>query len=658
MIEINDLHKRYKMGDNIVHALRGVSLKIEAGEFVAIMGPSGSGKSTLMHILGLLDVPDEGSYKLYGEEVSVLDEVALAALRSRTVGFIFQQFNLLARTSAGENVALPQIYSGEEPNLIKARALLERVGLGTRFEHRPNELSGGQQQRVAIARALINDPRIIFADEPTGNLDSQSQEEIMGLLTELNNQGITIILVTHETEVAAHAKRIVRVRDGQIQEDKIITPHKPIDAVWNRVAPKVNVPKAGFGRLSQSAVRATRAYVNEALRALLANKLRTVLSMLGILIGVAAVIAMLALGAGAKLSIEKELASLGTNLLTLSTGSPQSGHVSLGAGMVSKLTLDDGLDIPKNIEHVKNIAPTVNGRAQVVFNDKNWNTRIIGSGPGYAPMRAAVPVIGRFYTDQEDQERARVAVIGMTVVRNLFGEANPLGEMVRINKVSFQVVGILPEKGAGPFFDQDDIVVVPVATAMRRLLGKSFLDSVDIEVDDSKNMTEVSDGIIDLMLKRHRLTEDQSDAFQVRNLADIQAALSATSRIMAVLLAVIASISLVVGGIGIMNIMLVSVTERIREIGLRKAVGARPKDILMQFLIEATVVSVSGGAFGIAIGWGISATMSWLAGWPTTVSLNSVLLASIFSAAIGIIFGLWPARKASRLHPIEALRHD
>jgi len=371
-----------------------------------------------------------------------------------------------------------------------------------------------------------------------------------------------------------------------------------------------------------------------------------------------AVIAMLALGSGAKASIEQQLSSLGTNLLTLTTGSPQSGHVSMGAGTSSKLTLEDALEIPRAVENVEAISPTVNGRAQIVFQDKNWNTRVVGVGSSYAAMRAAVPAIGRFFTSDEDVSRARVAVIGLTIVRNLFDGKNPIGEMIRVNKISFQVIGVLPEKGASPWMDQDDLIVIPVTTAMRRLLGKNFLDSVDIEVNETLNMPTVSDGIVGLMLKRHRLPVDMTDAFTVRNLADIQEALSATSRIMSLLLAIIASISLVVGGIGIMNIMLVSVTERVREIGLRKAVGARPRDIMMQFLIEATVISVAGGAVGIALGSGASAIMSSFAGWATSVSVESVVLAAVFSAIIGIVFGLWPARKAANLHPIEALRHD
>lgn len=656
MIEIRGLQKRYVMGDNVVHALRGVSLDIHPGEFVAIMGPSGSGKSTLMHILGLLDVPDEGSYKLLGMEVSRLDEAELASLRSKVVGFIFQQFNLLPRTSAAENVALPQIYGDNEPDLEKARGLLAAVGLGARSGHRPNELSGGQQQRVAIARALINDPKIIFADEPTGNLDSTSQNEIMHILKDLNERGITVILVTHEAEVAAYARRIIRVRDGLIQEDTGAP--APTGSSGQPALAAHRVPPQRSQFLPGGLLRSARTYVREAMRALTANKLRTALSMLGILIGVSAVIAMLALGSGAKASIEQQLSSLGTNLLTLTTGSPQSGHVSMGAGTSSKLTLEDALEIPHAVENVKAISPTVNGRAQIVFQDKNWNTRVVGVGSSYAAMRAAVPAIGRFFTSDEDVSRARVAVIGLTIVRNLFDGKNPIGEMIRVNKISFQVIGVLPEKGASPWMDQDDLIVIPVTTAMRRLLGKNFLDSVDIEVNETLNMPAVSDGIVGLMLKRHRLPVDMTDAFTVRNLADIQEALSATSRIMSLLLAIIASISLVVGGIGIMNIMLVSVTERVREIGLRKAVGARPRDIMMQFLIEATVISVAGGAVGIALGSGASAIMSSFAGWATSVSVESVVLAAVFSAIIGIVFGLWPARKAANLHPIEALRHD
>ncbi|PIQ83410.1 MAG: MacB family efflux pump subunit [Candidatus Omnitrophica bacterium CG11_big_fil_rev_8_21_14_0_20_63_9] len=650
MIELSGVHKTYQMGDIEVRALRGVSLTIEPGEFVAIMGPSGSGKSTLMHVLGLLDVPDGGSYRLAGREISRLSEDELAAVRSRTIGFVFQQFNLLPRTTAIENVAMPLLYSSNGSTPATADTLLRDVGLGERMTHRPNQLSGGQQQRVAIARALINHPQLIFADEPTGNLDSSSAQDIMVLLQTLNQRGITLVIVTHEPDVAAKAQRIIRMRDGVIQSDERVGGPFGVSA-----APAASVAEVPTGHLT---ARELRAHVRQAVRALMANRVRTILSMLGILIGVAAVVAMLALGSGARESIETQLASMGSNLLVVRPGSRQVRGVALEAGAVTRLTLEDAVQIGRTIPTVTQVAPTVSGRGQVGFGNKNWSTQVQGTTPEFAAIRAAMPVVGRFFTEEEERMRARVAVVGQTVVRELFGDANPLGESMTINRVPFQVIGVLPEKGATTWRDQDDVIVIPLSTAMRRLLGKDYVDSIDVEVSEASQLEATQDAIEALIIREHRLPPARQETFEVRNMAEIQAALSETSRTMSWLLASIAAISLLVGGIGIMNIMLVSVTERTREIGLRKAVGARRRDILAQFLIEAVVISLAGGMAGILLGWMITLGMAMLAGWATTLSFWSIALAVSFSAGVGIAFGFWPARKAAALNPIDALRYE
>ncbi len=656
MIEISNLQKTYQMGSIEVPALRGVSLTIEDGEFVAIMGPSGSGKSTLLHILGLLDVPDAGSYQLNQQEISGLQENELADLRGREVGFVFQQFNLLPRTSALENVELPLIYRAGPYDSSYPQELLEKVGLQDRIFHKPNELSGGQQQRVAIARALVNRPRLILADEPTGNLDSKSEEEILGLLQQLNQQGITVIMVTHESEVAALAKRIIRMRDGLIESDvkteKVSTPSIP------PLLPQKSESEPPRQILSGFEFREITQHFKQAFRALFANKIRSALSLLGILIGVAALIATMALGRGAKESIEARLSSLGTNLLTLRPGSARTGSISLEAGTVTRLTLEDAQEIQTDIPEVKRVAPTVNGRAQIVFGGNNWNTRVLGTTSDYAEMRASKPTYGRFFTEDEDRSRERVALLGPTVVREVFGELNPVGEMVLINRVSFQIIGILPEKGSSGFRDEDDVVVIPLQTAMKRLLGKDYVDTIDIEVRNPQDLLNVQEQVKELVLRRHRLPVTDDQSFQVRNMAELQEALSSTSRVLSRLLAAIAAISLLVGGIGIMNIMLVSVAERTREIGLRKALGARARDILGQFLIESIVVSLVGGMMGIVLGWGITVIMSHWGGWLANVTSSSILLAVLFSGGVGMVFGIWPARRASLLNPIEALRYE
>ena len=651
MIELKDIHKTYRMGDVDVHALNGVSLHIAAGEFVAIMGPSGSGKSTLMHVIGLLDTPNRGQYNLHGQHIDRLSEEALALLRSRSIGFVFQQFNLLPRTSARANVGLPLLYHPSHEAADWPEQLLAQVGLTNRAGHKPNQLSGGQQQRVAIARALVNHPLLILADEPTGNLDSASEKEIMGLFSALNAEGMTVVLVTHESEIAHYARRIIHMRDGKIERDETrassVLPRSAAKAPSQRQTPQ-----------ARSAFKMALAYTAQAAKALLANKVRSGLSMLGVLIGVAAVIAMLALGSGAKKSIEQQLASMGSNLLVLRPGSQRTMGVALEAGSVTRFTIDDAQAIATQVPGVRCAAPSVSGRGQAIYGNKNWNTSVQGVGTAFAPMRASVPRFGRFFTEAEVQSRARVAVLGVSVVRELFNDHNPMGELIKINKVSFQVIGVLPEKGASTWRDQDDVILIPISTAMYRLLGKTYVDSIDVEVADATLMAQVQAELENLVRRRHRLPSSDEDSFQIRNMAEIQSALNQTSRTMSLLLSGISAISLLIGGIGIMNILLVSVTERTREIGLRKALGAQRVDILFQFLVESLVISICGGTCGILLGWGASSTMAAMSGWTVLVSVSSVLLAFGFSATVGLVFGLWPALKASRLKPIEALRYE
>jgi macrolide transport system ATP-binding/permease protein len=656
MIELKDVNKTYLMGKVEVKALCGVSLKISSGEFVAIMGASGSGKSTLMHILGLLDRPDSGAYYLGDKDISKFTDEKLAILRNRIIGFVFQQFHLLPRMTALENAELPLIYAGKRHLRDKARQEIEKVGLKERMLHCPNEMSGGQQQRVAIARALVNDPIVIFADEPTGNLDTKSKEEIISILEKLNQEGKTIVVVTHEQEVAVHARRIIQMRDGRIISDeyfqKTTVDLKETSLRENFVDSILLKPHKLSGETK------FLDYLRQAGFAMLSHKLRSFLSILGILIGVAAVIAMLALGQGAKESIETQLASLGSNLLMIRPGSERSHGVALETGAVTRFTFQDVAVFAKLSDVVAKVCPSVTGRGQIVYANKNWNTQVEGSGADYAQMRAAVPTIGRFFTAQEVRMREKVAVLGMTVVKELFADSNPVGQNIKINLINFKVIGVLPEKGASSWHDQDDTLVIPITTAMYRVFGKQYIDSISVEVNSPDLLDEAQELISKTIIKQHRLSKDSEDSFQIRNMADIKNTLEATTKTMSLLLGSIAAISLLVGGIGIMNIMLVSVTERTREIGLRKAIGANNKDIMVQFLIEAILMSFIGGLSGVLLGWGIAMLINIFAGWTVKVSLVSVILATVFSLIVGVIFGLWPARKASKLDPIEALRYE
>ncbi|MDD5584012.1 MAG: ABC transporter permease, partial [Candidatus Omnitrophica bacterium] len=512
MIEAKNLYKTYQMGEVKVEALCGVSLKICRGEFVAIMGASGSGKSTLMHVLGLLDRPDSGEYSLGGEDLTKLTDKELALVRNQLVGFVFQQFHLLPRMTALENAELPLIYAGKRHLKERAVKEIEEVGLKERMLHKPNEMSGGQQQRVAIARSLVNDPPIIFADEPTGNLDSKSKEEIVTILKKLNEKGKTIVIVTHESEIAVHAKRIVTMRDGRIISDKVVSG----EAQTSKVAfsGSENLIKDILLK-SGSAVKGGIEfldYLRQAVSAMLSHKMRSFLSILGILIGVAAVIAMLAIGQGAKESIEKQLASLGSNLLIIRAGAPRSMGVALESGTTTRFTLEDVEEIKKLSDYVKDASPVVRNRAQLVYADKNWNTQAEGAGVSYAQLRSYVPTIGRFFTEEEVKTRSKVALLGTTVVKELFETSNPIGETIKINLINFKVIGVLPEKGSAGHQDQDDTVIIPITTAMYRVFGKQYIVSIYVEATGPDTTDAAQEEISKLIIKQHRLiTRDQQD---------------------------------------------------------------------------------------------------------------------------------------------------
>lgn len=653
MLELRDIQKRYRQGSCDVHALRGVSLNIADGDYVAIMGPSGSGKSTLLHLLGLLDVPDEGSYRIDGREIAKLGEDELAILRRDTCGFVFQQFHLLARLAATQNVALPLVYSRREPGISFAEGLLERVGLAERAGHRPSELSGGQQQRVAIARALVNRPRYLLADEPTGDLDSANEDEILALFDELNAEGITIIVVTHEEEVARRARRVIRMRDGLVQSDvrQAPLPSGPFPPPEPPAPPRATT-------LTALALEA-REYLEQGVATLSGNKVRTALSTLGILMGVAAVVAMLGLGRGAQRAVEKQIASMGSNLLVLRTGAMRVGSVSQEAGTIARLTMEDVSSLKERVGLVREAAPVVEGKIQATFFNRNWQTRIVGTSPSYERIRAARPRIGRFFSEDELRLRSRVAILGATVKDKLFGNARPVGERIRLNRVSFQVIGVLPRKGTAAARDQDDVILIPVTTAMRRVLGVDYIDSADIEVSEPRRMEDARRRILNVMTWRHRIGVTHFQApFEVQNMAEVKEALSESSRNFSILLGSIAVISLLVGGIGIMNIMLVSITERTREIGVRKALGARRADILAQFLAESVIISLFGGLAGVLLGIFGTFFLSSVSGWAVSISPGAVALSFFFSVSVGILFGIYPAHKASLLQPIEALRHE
>ncbi|MDR3195548.1 MAG: ABC transporter permease [Endomicrobium sp.] len=652
VLELKGIKKTYYLEKLDVPVLYGIDLTIEQGEFVAIMGHSGSGKSTLLNILGLLDKPSEGSYKLAGIEISKYSDDELAALRNRYLGFVFQQFNLLPKLTVLENVALPSMYSGSKDleHHEDPAKLLEMVGLSDRIAHRPSEISGGQQQRVAIARALINKPLVIFADEPTGNLDTKSTKEIIKILKDLNTSGITIVMVTHETELTAYATRTIKVQDGLILSDE------------RNKSENIGVLKhhsRQFKRKPFSLAR-IKDHCAQAFGSLTGNKMRSTLSILGVMIGVASLIAMLAVGTGARKSVEAQVSGLGSNLLMVSPGSSQKQGISYGTGARMRIQEEDIYDLQSNVSGIEGIVGYVTGRGQVVAKGNNYNTRVEGVSPGFAEMRGSYPSVGRFFTKEEDASRARIAILGETVVKEIFGgkNFNPVGEYIKINRIDFQIIGVLPPKGSKGWRDEDDKIIIPLNTAMYRFAGSKELHYLDVKVANTADMDEVGEDIKTRLLFTHRLPSFERDAVRVINMAEIQAAMEAMGKAFSLLLGSIAFISLLVGGIGIMNIMFVSVSERTKEIGLRKAVGANNTDILFQFIIESVFVCCVGGLIGIVFGSGISFIISKFAEWDTIITSFSIILAFGFSVFIGLVFGIWPARKASLLNPIDALRHD
>lgn len=644
MIELQDITRTYHNGEVATTVLHGVSLKIEEGEFVAIMGASGSGKSTLMHLLGCLDKPSSGIYRFAGQDIAELDNDQLAALRRRTFGFVFQSYHLIASATAAENVEVPAIYAGlpREERQARARQLLGELGLGERLENRPSQLSGGQQQRVSIARALMNDARVILADEPTGALDSQSGRDVLALLKQLHQRGKTVIVITHDRDVAAHADRLIEIRDGRIVEDS--GPQaRPPSSESNAAESAQTERAAGLADAGEA--------IRMALRALQANLFRTVLTLLGIVIGVASVVVMLAVGNGARQEVIDRISSLGTNLLLVRPGAPNMRRSM--DGQTTTLTPADA-ELLAEVDNVLGAVPEMNGRATLRAGNTDYQTQITATSPEL-PMARDWPVAaGVFLDDQDNQRYSPVAVLGSTVARNLFGASDPLGEYVLINNVPFQVIGVMGEKGAAPWgADQDDVVFVPLNTGSLRLIGQRHLNSITVMIDDLSRAEATQEAVRQVLLQAHGGVED----FQIRNMASLLENVAETQNTFTMLLGSIAAISLLVGGIGVMNIMLVNVTERTREIGIRVATGARTRHILQQFIVEALVVSAIGGVLGVVGGLAFAAALQAF-GTAIQFTTGPVLLAFGCAFATGLIFGYMPAHKAAHLDPVVALSAD
>jgi len=643
LLELKSVSRTYTSGGEPLTVLKKVNLSIQSGEFVAIMGASGSGKSTLMNIIGCLDKPSEGTYHVRGIDVASLNNDALAALRRDTFGFIFQRYNLMSDLSAVENAEVPAVYSGmaKKQRQEHASELLRELGLGDRLTHQPNQLSGGQQQRVSIARALMNGGPVILADEPTGALDSQGGKEVMAILEKLNAHGHTIILVTHDSDIAKYAHRIVHLSDGIITSDEYKQKEAARKTVQN--IETVKDTKAGTAVLGEALIMALRSLVN--------NRMRTALTMLGIIIGVASVVALMAIGNGAKQDVLERIQAMGTDLMTIGRGA-RNVHAT---GVVVTSFVPEDLPLISRLPGVSIANPETEMSSLVRFGNQDLTVTIVGTGEDFPLVHDWPLKTGIFFTDEHVKRYSQVVTLGQTVATNLFPQGtNPLGQYILIGNAPFQVIGILSSKGSTARGDDlDNSIWMPYTTAGARIFGQRYFNHFVVRVKPGADMTAVQAGLSALLLKRHG-TED----FNIRNMADTIATANETQNTLTYLLAAIAVISLIVGGIGVMNIMLVSVTERTREIGIRMAIGARSFDVLFQFLTEAVMVCFIGGLIGVLVGIGGGLVVSKLAGWRVIFTVTPIVIAFGFAFITGIVFGYLPARKAAQLDPIEALARD
>ena len=649
LLEVKKLRREFPAGEGTITVLHDIDLTIAPGEMLAIVGQSGSGKSTLMNILGCLDRPTAGVYSVGGRATADLGPNDLAELRREHFGFIFQRYHLLSDLTALGNVEVPAIYSGTPPEARKVRAaeLLARLGLKDRTGHRPGQLSGGQQQRVSIARALMNGGEIVLADEPTGALDTASGEEVMRILKGLHKQGHTVIIVTHDMEVAEHCERVIEIRDGHIINDRKGAGHGEVE---NQGLPPITAT-------SQGGLQAVIDSFNEAFRmavlAMNAHRMRTFLTMLGIIIGIASVVCVVALGEGSRQKVLAQIASIGTNTLQINPG---RGFGDTRSGRVRTLVVSDA-DILAKQPYADSVTPLVQTSVVLRSGSIAANATIMGVGDQYDRVRGLTMAQGRWLTTEDVSSLTQDVVIDDNTYSTLFptGQGSPIGEVILLGSVPARIVGVTNKSSGFGGGSSDALNIYMAYTSVNaRMLGTSVLRSITVRVKDDTNSEVAQEGVTQLLTRRHG-TQD----FTILNTDEIRQTITATTNTLTILISVIAIISLVVGGIGVMNIMLVSVTERTGEIGVRMAVGARTRDIMQQFLIEAVLVCLLGGILGIlaALGFGVLFKM-FSTDFTLIYSVTSIVAAFFCSTLIGVIFGFLPARNAARLDPVTALMRD
>ncbi|MBS6025986.1 MAG: MacB family efflux pump subunit [Haemophilus pittmaniae] len=642
IIEIKNLNRYFGEGENRAHILKDISLSIEKGDFVAIIGQSGSGKSTLMNIIGCLDTASSGSYKINGKETIELSKDQLSDLRSQKFGFIFQRYNLLSSLTAQENVALPAIYAGfsQQERLERAKQLLEKLGLGDKCQNKPSQLSGGQQQRVSIARALMNGGEIILADEPTGALDSQSGKNVMEILRQLHSEGHTIIMVTHDREIAAQANRVIEISDGKIIND---SQKKAVSSIANIA---INERKRHFGFSKDQLAESFKMSIS----AIIAHKMRSLLTMLGIIIGITSVVSVVALGNGSQQKILENIKGIGTNTMTIFNG---TGFGDRRAEQMQNLTVSDA-NVLSQQHYVQSVTPNSYASGTLVYGNKEFSsTTLKGVGEESFDVEGLKLKQGRLLSHQDVLDSNQVALIDESAKKSIFPNEDPIGKVVMLNTRPLIIIGVVSDKQMGGASSSLNMYA-PYTTVMNRISGSKKIGSITVKIDDSVDTTAAEKGITELLKMRHGKKD-----FFIMNSDTIKQTIESTTGTMKLLISSIAFISLIVGGIGVMNIMLVSVTERTKEIGVRMAIGARQGNILQQFLIEAILICLIGGITGVMISGLIGLIFNlFVKDFTMAFSAFSIVAAVLFSTLIGVIFGYMPAKRAAQLDPINALARE
>lgn len=642
IIEIKNLNKFFGEGENRVHILKNINLEIEQGDFIAIIGASGSGKSTLMNIIGCLDTATSGSYQITGKETAKLSTDKLSELRQQRFGFIFQRYNLLSTLSAQENVALPAVYTGmaKAQRLQRAAQLLEKLGLSHKIDNKPNQLSGGQQQRVSIARALMNGGDIILADEPTGALDSKSGETVMRILQQLHQEGHTIILVTHDKHIAQFANRIIEIKDGEIIQD-----HRQSLQITVREMTQTRTNR-GWQFYRDQFFEA----LNMSINAIVAHKLRSLLTMLGIIIGITSVVCVVALGNGSQQKVLQNINSLGTNTMDIYNG---TGFGDRRAESMQNLTVNDSEALMRQ-PYIESVTPNSSVSGTLTYRNNAFTAQVRGVSEQYFNVKGIQTVAGQLFSGEQVKQNQSVAVIDQNTQKRIFQDRNPLGQIIMINKKPLKVIGIVDIQNVMGVNRESLNIWIPYTTAMNKISGEKKISSITVKVNQGISTAAAEKNVTALLLSRHGKKD-----FFILNTDSIKQTIESTTNTMKLLISSIALISLIVGGIGVMNIMLVSVTERTKEIGVRMAIGAKQQNILQQFLIEAVLICLVGGIIGIILSGLIGFLFNrFMSEFTMLFSTFSIVVAVLCSTLIGIIFGYVPAKNAAKLNPITALSQD